>query len=207
MNVSRPYGLISHPLDSAVLYVLAGTSGGLTGRRIAQLAPEGTQQGVSKALNRLSEEGIVEREPAGNAIMFRLNRDHLAAAPIVQLMRLREDLIGRLVTELSSWAMRPVHASMFGSAARGDGDAHSDIDLFIVRPGGVDDEDPRWQGQLEGLAEHVAAWTGNRASVADVSADDLAALRECRPAIVGDLEEDALRLVGPEVRAVLDGAG
>jgi len=206
MDVSRPYGVISHRLDSAVLHVLAGTNSGLTGRRIARLAKEGTQQGISKALNRLSEEGIVEREAAGNAILFKLNRDHLAAQPIERLMRLREELVKRVVGELSAWTIKPVHASLFGSAARGDGDARSDIDLFIVRPGGVDAESMEWQDQLERLAARVEAWTGNRASVVDVSEDDLADLRRRRPAVVGELEDDALRLIGPELSAVLRSA-
>lgn len=207
MDVSRPYGVISHPLDSEVLHVLAGANGGLTGRRIARLANGGTQQGISKALNRLSEEGVVTREVAGNAILFRLNREHLAAEPIERLMRLREELVARLAAELYSWAIAPVHASVFGSAARGDGDADSDIDLFIVRPAGVDAESPEWQEQLESLAAHVEAWTGNRLGTVDVSEDALDELRQRRPAVIGELEGDALRLLGPEPIAMLESKG
>jgi predicted nucleotidyltransferase len=205
MDVSKPYGVIAHPLDSAVLHVLTGANSGLTGRRIARLAKEGTQQGVAKALNRLSEEGIVDREAAGNAILFKLNREHLAADSIEQLMRLREELVKRLAMELSDWAIKPVHASMYGSAARSDGDARSDIDLFIVRPRGVKAESMEWQDQLERLAARVEAWTGNRAGVVDVSEDDLATLRRRRQAIVGELERDALQLMGQDVSVVLAG--
>ncbi len=204
MNVARPYGVISHPLDSEVLHVLAGADTGLTGRRIARLANGGTQQGISKALSRLSEEGLVERQVAGSSILFKLNRGHLAAAPIVQLMRLREELVARLAGELSGWAVAPVHASLFGSAARGDGDAGSDIDLFIVRPAGVDADAPDWRKQLEMLAAQVETWTGNRAGIVDVSEDALDDLRKRRPAVVEELEGDALRLVGPEPTALLE---
>jgi predicted nucleotidyltransferase len=207
VDVARPHGLISHRLDSAVLHVLAGTNTGLTGRRVAALANEGTQQGIAKALSRLSDEGIVEREEVGNAMVFRLNREHLAAAPIEQLMHLREAFVRRVAEEFLSWQIRPVHASMFGSAARGDGDVNSDIDLFVVRPDGIDAEDPGWRGQVERLAAKVEAWTGNRASVADFSENDVADLRERRPAIVSELEVDAIRLVGPEVAAVLRETG
>lgn len=203
MDVSKPYGVIAHPLDSAVLHVLTGANSGLTGRRIARLAKEGTQQGVAKALNRLSEEGLVEREAAGNAILYRFNREHLAAGSIEQLMRLREELVKRLAAEMSSWKIEPLHASMYGSAARDEGSARSDIDLFIVRPGKVDAESREWQDQLDALAARIEAWTGNRADIADVSENDLADLRRRRPAIVGELERDALRLLGEDVATVL----
>lgn len=205
MDVSRPYGSISHPLDSVVLHVLSGTTGGLTGRRIARLTGEGSQQGISKALNRLSEEGIVVREEAGNAILYSLNRQHLAAAAVEQLVNLREELLKRLAQEFAAWPVPPVHASMFGSAARGDGDVRSDIDLFIVRPQAVDAEDAEWRGQIDRLASAVKAWTGNRASVVDISELDLAELSERRPTVVADLEADSIRLAGRDVPAILRG--
>jgi hypothetical protein len=59
----------------------------------------------------------------------------------------------------------PLHASMFGSAARGDGDSSSDIDLFVVRSAAVDADARTWRGQVERLSEHVRAWTGNHANV------------------------------------------
>ncbi|HEY6550723.1 MAG TPA: nucleotidyltransferase domain-containing protein [Solirubrobacterales bacterium] len=158
-----------------------------------------------KALNRLSEEGIVKREDAGNAILFSLNRSHLAAAPVERLVNLREELLDRLTHEFAAWTVQSVHASLFGSAARGDGSAESDIDIFVVRPARVKAEDPVWRGQVERLATHLEDWTGNRASIADVSEADLPELSRRRPAIVPDLEADALRLAGPDVTTLLRG--
>jgi hypothetical protein len=37
---------------------------------------------------------------------------------------------------------RPVHLSISGSAARDDGDTASDIEIFVVRPRDVADDDP-----------------------------------------------------------------
>ena len=122
MNVSRPYGVISHPLDGVVLHVLAGTTQGLSGRKVARLAGNATQEGVRKALGRLAGEGIVEQREAGNAILYQLNRRHLAAPAIEQLTDLRRALLARLTGTIAAWEVLPLHASMFGSAARGDGD-------------------------------------------------------------------------------------
>lgn len=206
MNVSRPYGVISHPLDSTVLHVLAGTTDDLTGRRIAQLAGEGTQEGVRKALARLTGEGLIHQREAGNAILYRLNRQHLAAPAIEQLTDLRRALFRRLEETLEGWLIQPLHAAMFGSAARGDGDANSDIDLFVVRPAAVDEEDPVWREQVERLADDIRNWTGNRAGIAEVSESDLADLKRRKPPILDSLEADALTLAGRDVRVVLGGA-
>lgn len=206
MNVSRPYGVVSHPLDGAVLHALAGTTGGLTGRNVARLAREGTQQGIGKALRRLVDEGVVDREEVGNAYLYRLNRSHLAAAPIEQLVNLRREFLNRIAEAFARWESPPVHASMFGSAARGDGDAGSDIDLFVVRPQGVDAEDPTWRRQVERLASDVMRWTGNRASIADVSDRDLPELVERHPPIVDQLEAEALTVAGPDITTILRNA-
>lgn len=205
MDVSRPYGVISHPLDSAVLHVLAGTTQGLTGRRVARLTNEGTQEGVRKALGRLVDEGVVEQQEAGNAILYQLNRRHLAAPAIERLTDLRRVLLTRLAEAFGEWGIPPLHASMFGSAARGDGDSSSDIDLFVVRPGAVNADDRTWRAQIERLTDDVKDWTGNHANVVDISESDLADLRRRRPAIVDSLEADALRLAGPDFAAVLGG--
>lgn len=205
MNLSRPFGVISHPLDSAVLHVLSGTTEALTGRRVAQLAGEGTQEGVRKALGRLVGEGVVAQQEAGRAILYRLNRDHLAAPAIEQLTDLRRALFRRLGETFAGWQKRPLHASMFGSAARGDGDVNSDIDIFLVRPMNVDADDPMWRDQVDRLFDDVRGWTGNRAGIAEISESDLESLRRRRPVIVGNLEAEALTLAGPDFQTILEG--
>lgn len=203
MDVSRPYGIISHPLDGSVLYVLAGTSEALTGRRIGELAAK-TQEGTRKALRRLVEAGIVERQEAGNAILYRLNRRHLAAPAIEQLVDLRRELLRRLTATFEAWHAPPLHASMFGSTARGDGDAHSDIDLFIVRPASVEADDRNWQKEIEQLPVDIHDWTGNHANVVEVPEGALEDLRRRRPAVVDSVEADAVTLAGPSVAALLE---
>jgi predicted nucleotidyltransferase len=205
MDVSRPYGVISHPLDSAALHVLVGTTMPMTGRQVARLAPEGSQQGIGKALNRLVVEGVVKRSEAGSAALYQLNREHLATPAIESLVDLRRELLGRLRHRFAEWKVPPFHASMFGSAARGDGDTASDIDLFIVRPQDVDEEDETWRGQLDELAEDVGQWTGNHTGIVELAAKELAALRRRRPPILKDLKEDAITLAGSDVAEILQG--
>lgn len=198
--------MISHPLDSAALHVLTRTTGGMTGRRVAQLAREGSQQGIGKALGRLVDVGLVNQRSAGSAILYELNRDHLAAPAVEQLTKLRRTFLERLEATFAGWERPPRHASMFGSAARADGDESSDIDLFLVRPDTVDEEDSIWRDQVGRLADDVMAWTGNRAGVAEVSESSLVDLNRRRPPIVTSLEEDAMTLAGPDIQALLENA-
>jgi DNA-binding transcriptional ArsR family regulator len=205
MDVSRPHGAISHPLDSAVLRVLVGTTQALTGRQVARLASEGSQQGIGKALNRLVGEGVVHREEAGSSSLYTLNRDHLATPAIELLVDLRGELLDRLRQAFRGWRIKPVHASMFGSAARGDGDASSDIDLFIVRPSSIDAEDDTWQSQIDGLADSVWRWTGNHAGIVELPGDDLGKLRRRRPSVLRELDADAIALAGVDIAKILKG--
>lgn len=204
MDLSHPYSVISHRLDGAALHVLAGTTGGLSGRRIAALMGS-TQEGARKALQRLVATGTVEQSEAGNAILYRFNRRHLAAPAIEQLTGIRQAFLARLTDAFRAWDPPPSHASIFGSAARGDGDSSSDIDLFIVRPEAISEGDSAWRGQVDGLAADIRDWTGNHANLVEVSASALLDLSRRRPAVLDSLEADALTLVGPDIFDLLPG--
>ncbi len=183
--------------------LLAGTQQPLTGRGVSRLVRRGSQAGVNRALLRLSGQGLVTAQRAGNAVLYSLNRQHLAADAVLSLAGIRSRLIEQLKTELKRWAVKPIQAAMFGSAARGDGDEASDIDLFVVRPGRLDAEDNRWRQQLSRLAELVFMWTGNHLGIAEVGLSELASLRRRRPEVVQSLERDAVTLLGSSTGELL----
>jgi predicted nucleotidyltransferase len=197
MDLSRPWALIRSPIDIEVLLVLHGTTRPLTGREVARLVRAGSQPAVNAALRRLAEEGLVRAEEAGNAYLYTFNREHLGAHAVELLASIRTELERRLRAEITDWEISPAHVSIFGSAARGDGDTRSDIDIFVVRPAGVAEDDPGWREQLEQLSDHVHNWTGNHAAISEVSAADVRRLRRERPPVVDDLRRDAITLAGP----------
>lgn len=197
MDVSRPYTVFSSPLDLEVLLVLRGTTRPLTGRDIARLASRGSPTGVQKALRRLAAHGIISAVEAGRALLYTLNRDHLAIPALEALAGMRAELERRLRAHIEQWELAPAQASIFGSAARGDGDTESDIDLFVVRPEGVEESDERWRGQLDRLAADVYEWTGNHLAVAEVGERELRRLRREQPPVVRALRQDAITLAGP----------
>lgn len=123
----------------------------------------------------------MHREGAGRAYLYSLNREHLLA-PAVELMAgARWELVERLRAEIGRWSIPTFHASFFGSGARGEGNSRSDIDLLVVRKNGFGSEEAVWRQQLDELAVQVWNWTGNHASLIELSEADLSRFRQDRP--------------------------
>ena len=153
--------------------------------------------GVRKVLNRLVEQGIVSADQAGRTLTYRLNRDHLAAAPIIELAHLDDALIERIRTAVATWDQAPLLVMLFGSAATGQMRVDSDIDVFVVGNEPSDDSD-RWRAQISELELDITKWTGNDARVLAYTVDDLA---HANDVVVDDIARDGLLIAGD--RAVL----
>lgn len=206
MDVSRPISSVIPSLEGEVLHTLAGSSLGMTGRQVALRTGRASHSGVLRALDRLAEQGIVQRVQLNRAYLFSLNRDHLAAPAVMALATLRTTLIDRMREEVARWPVQPTHGSLFGSTARGDGDVRSDIDLLFVRPAKASDEDTVWRASLDGLSAGIESWTGNRASVVEIAEIELSAWRRDPPAILPNIEADGILLAGSPLRRAMDEA-
>ncbi len=178
---------------------LAATTRPVSGRQVARLVGA-SQRGVAAALDRLVEQGTVRRQEAGRALLYSLNRDHLAAPAVRLLADMRLELFRRLRAAFEAWDSPPRYALMFGSAARADGDTSSDIDLLLVRPNQVGEQDERWRQQVNGLANDVLAWTGNHAAPVELAESELPDLRASSPAVWDEIRRDAAHLFGAPVR-------
>jgi predicted nucleotidyltransferase len=200
MDVARPYTAVCPTLDGDVLHVLAGTTMALTGRQVALLTGRTSHSGVLDSLHRLTEHGLVTRVELNRAYLFALNRDHLAAPAVEMLANLRVKLIEEIRRTVGEWQIAPLHVSLFGSAARGDGGTQSDIDLFVVRASDVDEDEPSWRDQIDELSGQIQRWTGNHASVVERDESQLASLRETQPPILSELLSDAIVISGPWAR-------
>lgn len=197
MNLAEPFAVVTPTVDGAVLTVLGAANSSFTGRQVHQLAGHHSESGVRRALERLVAQGVLDSDRVGAATQYRLNRDHLAAAAIEALANLRAELFERIRKELRSWATPAEFVALFGSAARGDMRADSDIDLFVVRPDDVDVDDQTWHGQTARLSLLVSRWTGNDARVFELSASEvMAGLLDEEP-VLADIRDEGLPLDGP----------
>lgn len=199
MDLSNPIRSVIPSVQGDVLAVLARTEAPLTGRGISGLIDGVSPSGVKLALRTLTDAGLVLVESHPPANLYRLNRRHLAAHAITALASLRAQLVTAMRDNITSWDPAPWGAWLFGSAARGDGSTASDIDVLVVRPDALDEEDPHWTAQLDRLTDDVVAWTGNPCVIIEYSRtqfDDLLASTE---RLAGDIRTDGIALTSRRI--------
>lgn len=196
MDLRRPLTSVTPTLDGDALAVLAGGDVELSGREVHRLAGRGSEHGMRKVLDRLAGEGVVLRRSAGQANLYKLNRDHLAAAAIETLAGLRQELLRRMRAVVDAWDVAPQVVVLFGSAARGEARRESDIDLLVVRRDAVDPEDPAWRAQLTGLTEAITAWTGNDTRLLEYGRAEYAEAAAGGDSVLADVLRDGIEIAG-----------
>jgi hypothetical protein len=199
MDVSDPATMLIPAGTAAVLRVLAGAGGAVpfSVRRLAQHAGV-THQRAAQVVNRLSGHGLVLVEEAGGAKLCRFNTEHLAAPAVTSLVQLRGALMDLLRNEIAAWKEQPVHASLFGSAARGDGNTSSDLDILLIHPDGAGGEDEKsgWSEQLHDSGQRIHRRTGNWPSWFEVSFSTLRRAVTNKEPLVAEWRSDNVRLAG-----------
>lgn len=223
MDLSDPTQSITATLDGPVLAALAGAGKPLTVSEVTSLSARGSEIGVRKSLGRLVGQGVVSALELGKSRVYSLNRDHVAAGIAIELGRLRGSLWRRTAREIERWNVRPLYACIFGSAARGEGDSSSDIDLLLVRPSTLaewtearrsksvlaelgmwaeviatrvmsDRQIKGWNSNIDAMHELVRTWTGNPLQVVNISAFEWSEHRHVKSAIYRNIRKDEVRL-------------
>jgi DNA-binding transcriptional ArsR family regulator len=202
MDISRPFAAVSPGVESDVLVALAGAKAPRTGRELARLSGRSVT-GVQHALDRLVVEGLVHRGEAGRSFLYSLNRDHLLAPAVDVMAGARWELVQRLRDLIGGWKLRTFHASLFGSAARGEGNTASDLDILMVRGKKTEAGDPVWRQQLDDLADRVWSWTGNHAGLVELTEADMPKLLRDRPPVIEEIAEQGIDLAGLSIRKLL----
>jgi len=206
MHAGSPIRSIIPSLEGPVLSVLAGTTAPLSGRRVATLAGA-SHPAATACLGRLARAGVVTASPQGPSILYTANRQHLAWPAIEALASLRTTTLELLRVTTSEWEVAPEAAVVFGSFARGEGDEHSDIDMVLVRPAGLDEDPARlrqWHEQLSALGDIVQRATGNSVQLLDEDLQKLRRRLDANDPIVTSWEQDGIQLTGRPLRHVLN---
>ena len=203
MDLAMPLAVVTPTLDAAVLHALAATTARASGAQVHRMAGTGSPDGVRRVLTRLVAQGIALAEEHPNATLYLLNRDHVAADAVVALTRLRTTIIDRITDALSHWSPEPVHASLFGSFARGEATTASDIDILVViGPAGAADQDAR-ATQIDQLTADVLRWTGNRGHIVDPTPDILTAMIAAEDPLLASWRADHIHLMGTRLLDLL----
>jgi len=223
MDFSDPSLTISPTLDGSILVALESAGKPLTVSEVASASTRGSEIGIRKAIGRLVHQGIVAATQIGNTRVYALNREHVAAHIATELAQLRSETWRRITGEIEGWNVRPLYASVFGSAARGDGDSESDIDLLIVRPSTIaeitaaqknksvldglgmwveaftthvmtDAQMGKWESNVDSLHDLIPRWTGNPLQAITLTAVEWSEHRRTKSAIYKNVVKDEIRL-------------
>ena len=100
-------------------------------REIVKRVGTGGSQ-VHKDLERLTGVGLILREPRGNLVFYRANPDAAVYQELVSLVGKSFGISDQLRRFLEPLASRIQSAIIFGSVARGEQRADSDVDLLLI---------------------------------------------------------------------------
>ena len=186
MDLARPILDVVPGVRGEILATLARLSEPSTGRQIERAAGQ-PHSSTARVLDDLVDAGLVVCTTIGRDNTYRLNPDHVAAPAIIALATLRGELVDRLCTTLSRH-VDVVAAWLFGSAARGDGNRRSDIDILIVHnvsaPGAAASD----------LASLGKAWTGNPVQIVEHSIGTFGALVNDGNPLIDAIRRDGIAL-------------
>ncbi|GAA4672386.1 nucleotidyltransferase domain-containing protein [Frondihabitans cladoniiphilus] len=202
MDLSHPIRSVMPQLDGEIFSVLARTTQPLTGRKIAGLVDRGSVAGVRRALGRLVQDGLVLSDQIGSALVYVANRQHLLW-PAVETMldatqRVPSELRARIAESAAAFGQEEqsvLTVALYGSVARGDSSAQSDIDLVIVATGESVEVAERF---ADIVAVDVRRWTGNDCNAYCVDEARLQEMTRDHDPIIESWASDAVTIAGPD---------
>ncbi len=203
MDFVRPIEAILPAAQGRVLAVLAGTTAELNLRTIAQLSGVSQAQ-ASRVLPGLVELGIVERREVPPSSLFRLVPEHIAARSILDLAASAERVLDEIGRTARALPVPPVSVVVFGSLARHEAVADSDIDLVVVRPDRIDEDDEAWSNSIAQWRTGVRRLTGNAVEVLEVSTDEAASRLAGRSQLWNEIRREGRIVHGASLDRLLE---
>ncbi len=195
MDFRRPVEAVIPGAQGRILAVLAETTAELNLRTIARLSGVSLAQ-VSRSLPALVELGMVERREVPPSALFRLLEEHVASQAVLGLARARQTVLeelGRGALELST---PPISLIVFGSFARGEAGADSDLDFVVIRPASVGEDDDEWTSGIERWRQSARRLTGNPVEVVDVGEGEVGRLLRSRKPLWAGVARDGIVVAG-----------
>ena len=185
MNFGEPFGGLVPGARGSVLAVLLRTGAPLTGRRVHALVEDRHSLGaVQQALRDLDRLGLITTETIGRAGVHRINEEHDAIPPLRSLAS-PLDMLTRVVREETNQVQAVI---VFGSVARGEAHADSDIDLAVIASGS-------WKGRAH-LQERVHARLGNSCDVLHLTPGQFTGRSTDAEPVIAEISRDGIPLVG-----------
>ncbi len=195
LDFVRPVEAVIPGVQGRVLAVLVETTAELSLRTVARLSRVSLAQ-VSRVLPGLVELGLVERRDVPPSSLFRLVREHQVAGPLIALARGRDGVIEEMGRAAAALPVSPVSVIVFGSFARGEADAESDIDTVFVQPVGVDETDDAWSDSVEQRRSQIHRVSGNPLKALGVGLAEIGSRLRSRQVLWRDIRRERIAVHG-----------
>ena len=203
MDFVRPVEAVIPGAQGRILSVLVETTAPLNLRTVARLAGVSPAQ-ASRILPRLVDLGIIERSEVPPSSQFVLARSNVAARVIIELARSRETATARMGFAAASMPVMPVSVIVFGSFARDEAVADSDIDVVVVRSDDVDEDDEAWSTALDAWRREAASITGNSVEIVEVPLSEAASKLSGRSEFWGAVRDEGFCIHGLSVDQIVE---
>lgn len=199
MDFAHPIEAVFPGAPGRVLAVLVDTTAELNLRTLARLAGVSLAQ-ASRVLPPLVELGLVERREVPPSSQFRLVRSNVAARAVIALAHSREAVLESIGNSAVRVSTPPASVIVFGSFARGDAGHDSDLDVVVVRPNDVDQDDETWGASIEEWRSQARAITGNSVEVLEVSRHEARSRLASEGSLWRDIWRDGIVVHGLNLR-------
>jgi len=173
MDFVHPIAAVIPGAQGRVLEALANTTAELNLRTLARLSGVSKAQ-VSRVLPGLVELGLVERREVPPSSQFLLVRSHVAVRAILELGAVADTMVSEIGRAAGRMVVSPISVILFGSFARDEAGGESDLDVVLVRPADLDDDDERWASAVDRWRAEVHAMSGNAVEVLEVAEQEIA---------------------------------
>jgi len=185
--------IFSSKLKVRILRLLFLTRGLYTGREVARLAGYSPTHTIA-ALKELESIGVVNRRHAGNADLYSLNeRSALVSGALSPIFTWEQDLFDHLAHHyLEALGNDLLAIEVFGSVARGEESAQSDVDLLIVIRDSADKE--KAEERVAQVSVEAASIFGNHFSPITVTKKEMDKKKASKQGVWKELSEGAVTI-------------
>jgi len=210
---STPSSAFFHPFDSIlgtiarirILRELCVHGGELSPSILAERTGL-SRWGASNALADLVDLRIVRAVGLGRSVPYTLNLEHSLAVPLMVLFQTEAERVDRIMAIIRETAERmdpqPVSVWMYGSVARGEDTAASDIDLAVIS----NEQNAEALASIirDALEEEVTD-PSLQISVISLTSSGISELDDRASEVWNQIQEDAITLFGSPPEAVIHG--
>lgn len=198
MDFREPVQAVIPGAQGRILAVLSQTSAELNLRTIARLSNVSVAQ-ASRVMPGLVELGLVERREAPPSALFMFVENHIAARAVAMLGDVRTSVLEELKVTAGRLGVPPASVVVYGSFARGEADRSSDIDMLVVRPPRVGEDEPGWRAPIDVWVDGVRRLTGNRVETLEVAAEEVGAKLRSTKQLWQDILREGLLVYGQAI--------